>query len=99
MDDADVGMLGEFGGECGGEVVIEFDGGKTGGAFGERAGEYAATGADFEDAVGGGEVGCGEDAGDDTAVNEEVLSEGFFGGGCSEAHEVELHKSNGFVRH
>ena len=58
VDDADVGMLGEFGGECGGEVVVEFDGGEAGGAFGEGAGEDAAAGADFEDGVGGGEV-CG----------------------------------------
>ena len=49
-------------------------------SFGEGAGEDAAAGADFEDGVGGGEVCGGEDAGDDAAVNEEVLSEGFFGG-------------------
>ena len=47
VDDADMRLRGEFIRQRGGEVVVEFDGGQTCGALGERAGQYAATGADF----------------------------------------------------
>lgn len=64
----------EFVGERGCEVVIKFDCGQAGGAFGERAGEDATAGSDFEHCVAGCEVRGGDDARYDAAVNEEVLS-------------------------
>ena len=47
VDDADMRSRREFVRQRGGEVVVEFDGGKACGAFRERAGENAATWSDF----------------------------------------------------
>ena len=75
MDQVQPGMVGKAFAEIGGETIVFFHGGH-GGDMGEKSvGEDTKSGADFDDGVGGLEVGGIEQDVQDVAVDEEVLAE------------------------
>jgi len=76
VDKGDLGLIGELLPKDWDEPLVEFDGDDAACPCGQLMGQRAEAGADFEDAVGGREIGRGGDAGKMGRVDEEVLTEG-----------------------
>ena len=79
VEDGEVGIVAVFGLKEVDHRRIEFDGDDAAGLFGQQAGQRAGTGANFEDGIGGGQFGGGDDLGQVVGIGQEVLAQSFTG--------------------